>query len=88
MWVPRYIGLLMVALLLELWSGSLLAQGTPLDRAILRYQQMLRRHPGDARGYYRLGDAYIQKPRESGDVTYFKPSGTGAPKGLGHCPTL
>jgi tetratricopeptide (TPR) repeat protein len=69
--VPRYLGLLMVAVLLGLWTESLLAQGTPLDQAILRYQQMLRRHPGDARAYYRLGDAYIQKARESGDVTYF-----------------
>ena len=70
---PRYMGVLIVSALclLGLWPGSLLAQGTTVDRTILRYQQMLQRNPGDARTYYRLGDAYIQKARESGDVTYF-----------------
>jgi tetratricopeptide (TPR) repeat protein len=60
-----------MSLPLGLWPGSFLAQGTPLDQAILCYQQMLRRYPGDVRAYYRLGDAYIQKARESRDVTHF-----------------
>ena len=70
---PRSTGVLIVALLflVGLWPGSLLAQGTSSDRAILLYQRMLQRNPHDARTYYRLGDAYIQKARESGDVTYF-----------------
>ncbi|MCI0370785.1 MAG: tetratricopeptide repeat protein, partial [candidate division NC10 bacterium] len=57
--------------LVGLWPGALLAQGTTPDRSILFYQGMLQRNPRDARTYYRLGDAYIQKARESGDVTYF-----------------
>lgn len=51
--------------------GPARAQGTTADGAIRLYQQMVRRRPGDARNYYRLGDAYVQKARESGDVAYF-----------------
>jgi len=40
------------------------------DQAIRLSQHLLRRNPRDARAYYRLGDAYIQKAREGGDVTY------------------
>jgi tetratricopeptide (TPR) repeat protein len=47
------------------------AAETPADRAILRAQRGLHRHPYDATAYYRLGDAYIQKARETGDAAYF-----------------
>lgn len=57
--------------LLALWPSSLWAQRTSTDQTILRYQRMLQRNPADPRAYYRVGDAYIQKARESGDVTYF-----------------
>ncbi|MGH7409399.1 MAG: tetratricopeptide repeat protein [Candidatus Methylomirabilales bacterium] len=69
----RHIGLIVGSGLLlgGLWPGTLLAQGTAPDRTILLYQRMLQRNSRDARAYYRLGDAYIQKARESGDVTYF-----------------
>ncbi len=40
------------------------------DTAIGLYQRMLRRNPRDGRAYFRLGDAYVQKARESGDVAY------------------
>lgn len=69
----RHIGLIVASALLlaGLWPEALLAQGTTPDRSIRLHQQMLQRNPRDARTYYRLGDAYIQKARESGDVTYF-----------------
>jgi tetratricopeptide (TPR) repeat protein len=46
------------------------AQESAPDGAIALYQRMLRRNPRDGRAYFRLGDAYVQKNRESGDVAY------------------
>jgi tetratricopeptide (TPR) repeat protein len=46
------------------------AQETAVDHAIVRHQALARRNPFDARAYMRLGDAYIQKARETGDVAY------------------
>src|SRR5256885_3751984 len=54
-----------------LWPGSLLAQSTSADQSIGFAQRQVTRKPYDATAYHRLGDAYIQKARESGDVTYF-----------------
>jgi cytochrome c-type biogenesis protein CcmH/NrfG len=47
------------------------AEATTTDRAILDAQRSLRRYPSDATAHYRLGDAYIRKARETGDVAYF-----------------
>ena len=47
------------------------AQTTPPDHGIQLQQQRLRRNPYDAAAYYRLGDVYIQKARETGDMSYF-----------------
>ena len=65
-------GVLVVAALLlcGLWPGTGWGQDMSPDQAIRLSQHMLQRHPQDARAYYRLGDAYIQKARESGDITY------------------
>ena len=41
------------------------------DNHIAYYQSIVRRNPRDARAFHRLGDAYIRKARESGDVAYF-----------------
>lgn len=40
------------------------------DQAIYREQYKLRRNSRDAGAYHRLGDAYIQKARETGDLSY------------------
>ncbi len=40
------------------------------DRAIRLHQRQLQRKPHDAAAYYKLGDAYVQKARESGDMGY------------------
>ena len=63
--------LVVAALLLcGLGPGAGWGQSMSPDQAIRLSQHLLRRHPLDARSYYRLGDAYIQKAREGGDVTY------------------
>src|SRR2546427_13234316 len=69
----RYVGVTILSafVLAGLWPGSLLAQSTSADRSIGLVQRQATRKPYDATAYHRLGDAYIQKPRESGDVTYF-----------------
>src|SRR5256712_2584405 len=69
----RYVGVTILSafVLAGLWPGSLLAQSTSADRSIGLVQRQVTRKPYDATAYYRLGDAYIQKARESGDVTYF-----------------
>ncbi|MGH8065793.1 MAG: tetratricopeptide repeat protein [Candidatus Entotheonellia bacterium] len=68
----RYLTMTIVAVLLSLGVPSNLtwAQSTATDQAILRYQRLLQRHSRDATVYYRLGDAYMQKARETGDITY------------------
>ncbi len=47
------------------------AQGSGPDAAIHLYQRMLLRNPLDSHAYHGLGDAYVQKARETGDVAYF-----------------
>jgi tetratricopeptide (TPR) repeat protein len=61
-----------VAVLLSpgLPPSLLWGQSTAADQAILRYQRLLQRNSRDATLYYRLGDAYLQKGRETGDITY------------------
>ena len=68
----RYMAMTIVAVLLSLAVPPNLvwAQSTAADQSILRYQRLLQRNSRDATVYYRLGDAYMQKARESGDITY------------------
>jgi tetratricopeptide (TPR) repeat protein len=47
------------------------AETTLADRAVLNAQRSLQRYPDDATAHYRLGDAYVQKARETGDAAYF-----------------
>jgi tetratricopeptide (TPR) repeat protein len=70
--ILRYLTMTIVAVLLSLGVPPSLtwAQSTATDQAILRYQRLLQRHSRDATVYYRLGDAYLQKARENGDITY------------------
>ena len=70
----RYIAMTAAAVLFSLgiMPSALWGQLPTSDQAILRYQYMLQRNTRDATVYYRLGDAYIQKARESGDLTYIQ----------------
>ena len=67
-----YIGMMLVSMLMlfGLQSEPVWAQSTASDQTILRSQRLLLRTSRNATLYYRLGDAYIQKARESGDIAY------------------
>ena len=41
------------------------------DARIAAYQQLVRSHPTDSRGYDFLGGAYMQKVRETGDASFY-----------------
>src|SRR5262245_40542349 len=47
-----------------------LAEDTVVDQAITLHRALARRNPLDAKVYVRLGDAYVQKSRETGDLAY------------------
>src|SRR5262245_46626069 len=51
-------------------AGSLRAEGWSTDRAIVLGQRQIQRSPQNPMAYFRLGDAYIQKSRQSGDLGY------------------
>ena len=62
---------LAVAILLASPVGPAPARAeTSPDQAIQREQYKLRRNSRDAGAYHRLGDAYAQKARETGDLSY------------------
>jgi tetratricopeptide (TPR) repeat protein len=62
---------LTVAILLVLSLGPALARAeSSPDQSIQREQYKLRRNSRDAGAYHRLGDAYAQKARETGDLSY------------------
>ena len=58
----------LVAALGGLAPAELRAESATTDQAIARASWLLRRNPRDAVAYHRLGDAYIRKWRETGDV--------------------
>ena len=70
--MQRSLVIAIVAILLALSVTPQLAwtQPTAADQAILRHQRLLQRNSHDATVHYRLGDAYLQKARETGDITY------------------
>ena len=51
-------------------GGPATAQEIATDQAILVAQRLIQRRPQSAAGYARLGDAYIQKSRQTGDLSY------------------
>jgi len=59
-------------LLLLAFALPIQAAGNVTDRTIAIYQRVLQVRPHDAESYYKLGDAYIEKGRETGDVAYFE----------------
>src|SRR5580704_4689430 len=61
---------IIVLMFVGLCSTPAGAQIVPIDRDIAILQKVLKQHP-DAELYYRLSDLYIQKGRQTGDITYF-----------------
>jgi tetratricopeptide (TPR) repeat protein len=68
----RYSAMMLIVVLLSLGvpASLLWAQSTAADHTLLRTQRLLQRNSRDATVYYRLGDAYLQKARETGDIVY------------------
>jgi tetratricopeptide (TPR) repeat protein len=68
--IPRIRALsVAILLLLPLGPAPARAECSP-DQSIQREQYKLRRNSRDAAAYHRLGDAYAQKARETGDLSY------------------
>jgi tetratricopeptide (TPR) repeat protein len=63
------------------------AQPMTVDRDISLLQKILKQHP-DAELYYRLSDLYIQKGRQTGDITYFSLATTSLHEALRLQPNL
>src|SRR5262245_56324269 len=65
-------GIIVSVLLVSAWLGAtpLWTYASDADRAIALAQRQLKRHAHDPTAYLYLGDAYIQKARESGDLSY------------------
>src|SRR5262245_29901073 len=52
------------------WAASVAAQASSTDHAIQLNQRQIQRSPQNAAAYLRLGDAYVQKARQTGDMSY------------------
>jgi tetratricopeptide (TPR) repeat protein len=68
------------------WPAAAAAQATVADNHIAYYERLLQRNPRDARTYHRLGDAFIRKARETGDVGYFARAETALRRSLDLAP--
>jgi len=69
-------------------TGAAEAGPVGADSAIRLSRHLIQRNPVDPYAYYRLGDAYIQKARETGDVAYFNLAEDALKKSLAIAPRL
>lgn len=69
--VARGVSLATAALFVLGGAGSPAAQPRETDHVIQFYQARVARDPDDFLSYNKLGTAYIQKARDTGDVTYY-----------------
>jgi tetratricopeptide (TPR) repeat protein len=83
---PRVKSALFVVLFLGFLPVAWAAQA-PIDRDIALMQKILKQRP-DPEIYYRLGDLYVQKGRQTGDITYFNLSGDALRAALKLAPTF
>jgi len=70
------------ALLMPGLPGGAEAQGRSVDLTIQFFEARVARDPGDSLNYAKLGAAYIQKARETGDVSYHERAETALKKAL------
>jgi tetratricopeptide (TPR) repeat protein len=70
---PQYSTLVLFLILMIVSLSPQLAwtASSASDRAIAQSQFKIRRNPNNPSAYHQLGDAYVQKARESGDNSYF-----------------
>jgi pentatricopeptide repeat protein len=74
--------IVVIAVLVVLSPPALNAEPSAADNHIAYYERLLRRNASDARTYYRLGDAFIRKARETGDLVYLMRAETALEKSL------
>jgi len=77
----------LVLALASLLAAVSLAAEPSLDRDIAVMQTILKQRP-NAEIYYRLGDLYVQKGRQTGDITYFNLAGNSLRAALKLLPSL
>jgi len=58
-------------LAMMLWQAPPALTENTVDRTIVICQKILQVRPDDAAIYYKLGDGYVEKGRETGDITYY-----------------
>ena len=63
-------GVLVALAVVSLAGATAASAQLPTDQAILISRRQIQRRPESAAGYVRLGDAYIQKSRQTGDLSY------------------
>src|ERR1700733_13366065 len=81
------VGLAALLLISFLGVRQATAQSPTIDRDILLLQKILKQRP-DPELYYRLGDLYVQKGRQTGDITYFNLAGNSLREALKLLPSL
>jgi tetratricopeptide (TPR) repeat protein len=81
------VGLAAFLLISFLGVRQAIGQSPTIDRDILLLQKILKQRP-DPDLYYRLGDLYVQKGRETGDITYFNLGGNSLREALKLQPDL
>lgn len=85
--IVRTVGLAAILLISLLGVRPASAQSSTIDRDILLLQKILKQRP-DPDLYYRLGDLYVQKGRQTGDITYFNLGGNSLREALKLQPDL
>ena len=67
---PCFAAAVALVMLSAFWAASVAAQSSSTDHAIQLNQRQIQRSPQNAAAYWRLGDAYVQKARQTGDMSY------------------
>jgi tetratricopeptide (TPR) repeat protein len=62
-------------------SGVLVAPGASTDQQIAALEHNLSQHPGDSELYAALGNAFLQKVRETGDASFYPRAATAFKQG-------
>jgi tetratricopeptide (TPR) repeat protein len=83
----RICSAVLIVLLFSFFAAVSWAAEAGLDRDIVLMQRILKQRP-DPEIYYRLGDLYVQKGRQTGDITYFNLAGNSLREALKLLPSL
>ena len=83
----RVCSAMLILVLFSFFAAVSVAAEASLDRDIAVMQRILKQRP-DPEIYYRLGDLYVQKGRQTGDITYFNLAGNSLREALKLLPSL